>query len=49
MMNGIMHGMHIAFASTLSVSALSRKWPMISVLISRPLHSAIGFFTRFPG
>ena len=47
--NGIMHGMHVEVFNMWSGSASIRKWPMISVMISLPVHADIGFFTKSPG
>ncbi len=48
-MKGIMQGMQMQLLSILTASASIRRWPMISVMISRPVHADIGFFTKSPG
>ena len=48
-MKGIMHGMQVQVSRILSAWSSIRRWPMISVMISRPVHADIGFFTKLPG
>ena len=48
-MNGIMQGMQIALSRMPAASAPMRRWPRISVMISRPVQADIGFLTKLPG
>jgi hypothetical protein len=48
-MKGIMHGMQVQVSRILAPRSWRRKWPMISVMISRPVHADMGFFTKLPG
>ena len=46
--NGIMQGMQVEVSRIRNASASIRRGPMISVMISRPVHACMGFLTKSP-
>ena len=48
-MKGIMRGIHVQVSRIRAAFFSRRKCPRISVMISRPVHADMGFFTKLPG